>query len=222
MNTLQLVNSVLRRLRKEEVTDFTDAYVKLILDFVNETKTEVEDAWNWSMLRQYAAVTTTAGVSDYSITGAGQRYRFLPNEDGTNVFAYDSTNRVPLYLQKGGYVNKQQYLQTTQSNIATDFSVIGQDSNLDPTIRLFNTPAGTYNLVFGLVVPQDDLSSISTELKVPWYPVVLGAWAKAISERGEDGGRNTSDQWAMYNKSLSDAVQLDVARLGDEIVWQPI
>ena len=47
MNYLSLVNSVLRRLRETEVSSVADnAYSKLIGDFVNDAKRQVEDAYN--------------------------------------------------------------------------------------------------------------------------------------------------------------------------------
>lgn len=220
MNALQIVNSVLRRLRVTEVVDFSEAYTKLILDLVNETKREVEDSWNWSMLRNVVTVTTSNGTSTYSLTGAGQRFRFLPRDDG-NVHAYDSTNQDKLYLVEGDWVNKQAYLQTVTPNRPSQFAVVGQDASLDPTIKLYPTPNGTYSLKFGMVIPQAELSATTDTLTIPWYPVVQGAWAKAISERGEDGGQNTIEQWQMYQNTLGDAIQQDAARVG-ETVWQQI
>ena len=35
---------------------------------------------------------------------------------------------------------------------------------------------------------ETDGTSDSTNILVPWRPVVLGAYAKAVSERGESGG----------------------------------
>lgn len=221
MNALQIVNSVLRRLRESEVGDFTESYTKLILDFVNETKREVEDSWNWSMLRTVKTVTTANGTSDYSITGAGQRYRFLPRSGDGNVFAFDSTNQGNVYLREGDWVNSRQYLQTSNNDKPSDFAVVGQDASLDPTIKLYPTPNGVYNLQFGLVVPQAELVDTTDILTVPWYPVVMGAWAKGISERGEDGGQNTIEQWQMYNNTLSDAIAQDAARVG-ETIWQQV
>lgn len=221
MNALQLVNSVLRRLREEQVTDFTASYTNLILDFINETKREVEDSWNWTALRQVLTITTSNGVNQYSLTGAGERFRFLPREGTDNIFAYDSTNHTYLHLGNGDFVNKQAYLQTVQATLPEVFAVVGQDSSFDPILKFYPTPNGTYSLKFGVVVPQAELTTITDVLTVPWYPVVLGAWAKAISERGEDGGQNSAEQDRNYYNSLGDAIQMDAAKVG-ETVWQQV
>ena len=52
MTYIQIINAVLRRLREDEVASPSDTeYSTLIGDFVNETKREVEAAWNWTALR---------------------------------------------------------------------------------------------------------------------------------------------------------------------------
>jgi hypothetical protein len=49
MTYLEAVNSVLRRLREREVLSVSEsAYSKLIGDFVNDARNEVETAWGWS------------------------------------------------------------------------------------------------------------------------------------------------------------------------------
>ena len=54
------------------------------------------------------------------------------------------------------------------------------------------------------------------------YPVLLGAWAKAISERGEDGGQNTSEAYQLYSYALNDAISQDAHIAQDEIIWNVV
>jgi hypothetical protein len=59
MTYLQLVNSVLRRLREDEVSSVSqNSYSKLIGEFVNDAKRSVEDAYDWTALRTTLTVTT--------------------------------------------------------------------------------------------------------------------------------------------------------------------
>ena len=58
MTYLQLVNAVLRRLRESEVTTVqgagnTNSYARLVGDFINEAKSQVEAAYDWSALAYY-------------------------------------------------------------------------------------------------------------------------------------------------------------------------
>ena len=71
MTYLNLVNSVLRRLREVEVTTVGfNSYSKLIGDIVNDAKDLVESAWDWSALRTTIAINTVSGTSNYSLTGS--------------------------------------------------------------------------------------------------------------------------------------------------------
>ena len=68
---LTLVNSVLRRLREDEVSAVANTtYSKMVGDFVNDAKRQVENSHDWSALRTTVVVTTSSGTSEYSLTGA--------------------------------------------------------------------------------------------------------------------------------------------------------
>jgi len=52
-NYLELTNEVLIRLREPEASSVSDnAYVKLIAKYVNDSKRQVEDAYNWNALSE--------------------------------------------------------------------------------------------------------------------------------------------------------------------------
>ena len=87
---LTLVNSVLRRLREDEVSAVANtAYSKMVGDFVNDAKTQVENAHDWSALRTTVVVTTSSGTSEYSLTNAGERVKiYSVINDTSNFFAY--------------------------------------------------------------------------------------------------------------------------------------
>ena len=89
MTYLQLVNSVLRRMRENEVTSIestTDSYVKLIGEFVNDGKRIVEDAWDWSALRKTITVTTDNTKFSYSMTGTNNSFKILDVINDTSNF----------------------------------------------------------------------------------------------------------------------------------------
>ena len=78
MTYLQLVNSVLRRLREDEVTTVAQtSYSKLIGEFVNDAKRTVEDAYDWTALRTTLTVSTTADTFNYVLTGSQNRMKLL-------------------------------------------------------------------------------------------------------------------------------------------------
>jgi hypothetical protein len=64
MTYLQIINAVLRRLRETEVTDVNETdYSKLIGEYVNSVKKEVEAAWDWNALRTTLTLNTVDPVS---------------------------------------------------------------------------------------------------------------------------------------------------------------
>ena len=71
MTYLELVNSVLRRLRENTVATVSQsAYSQLVGMYVNDSKRQVEDAWGWEVLGTSLPVTTAPGTTLYTVTGS--------------------------------------------------------------------------------------------------------------------------------------------------------
>ena len=75
---LQAVNSVLRRVREQEVATVNEtAYSRLVGDLVNDAKKQVEDAYEWNSLTTYFTITTVANQQNYTVTGIGERFKLI-------------------------------------------------------------------------------------------------------------------------------------------------
>ena len=226
MTYREIINSVLRRLREDTITNnwsgdlvnntIATDYQILIGDFVNEAKREVEDAWNWSILRASPTITTVASTQQYVLTGTSQRSRIL--------MAQEQTNGTVLQEMSDKYLQFTKYpTSSVQSTIPHYYSVVGIDSSTDSILVEFEpVPDAAYNITFRVVNPQDDLSESTTALKIPTQPVILGAWARAISERGEDGGSLSDMVFAQYQQALGDAIQIDAGRTVGEVDFYAI
>ena len=211
MTYLQIINAVLRRLREDTVAAYnTSDYSTLIGDFVNEVKREVEDSWNWTQLRSTVQITTASGTYQYTLTTAGDRYRILQVINDTED--YD--------LAKGRYSYMNNWLTGNGAQNGKPFwyDVNGQSGG-DPIANLYPIPDGAYNINFNMIIPQDDLAASATELTVPDYPVLLGAYARSLSERGEDGGMMYAEALNQYNKALADAIAIDAGNHPFEMDW---
>lgn len=218
---LDVVNAVLARLREAQVnstTFSTDTYGQLILRLVNETKREVEDAFDWTALRTPKVVTTAAATSTYTITGAGNRFRFYDRRK----IIWNATNRTQIIPYPQAAFDQLLYTATVNNQIPNWYKLTGSDANNDPTLTLYPTPDGIYTLDIPLVVPQADLSAYNDTFSVPRLPVELGAWARAIAERGEDGSTSASEQWQMYQLCLGDFVAIEANRVEDEVIWEVV
>lgn len=219
---LTAVNAVLRRLREAQVTDFSSAYAALILDFVNEAKREVEDAWDWTVLRNTLTITTSSGTQTYAIPLYANGYdpeRWRTNDHDRRMF--DSTHKSYLYPYPADKIEEYKWTTNTTNAVSVNYAVASSDGT-NPTVDLYPTPNGAYTLKWPLCTPQLDLINPTDIIKVPYIPIVLGAWSRAISERGEDQGFKTTDQYILYLNSLSYYISLDAARVPDETTWSAI
>jgi len=211
-NYIQLVNDVLIRLREPEVTSVQEnGYSKLIGKFVNDAKRQAEDAYNWNALSDTLSATTTSGVFNYILVGSGQRFRVID--------VIDDTSNNFLELKTTNEMDKLFLIDTTQTNQPMYYNFNGVDSNGDTQVDLYPIPNGAYNLRFNIIKPQEALTTDASSLLIPYEPVIFGALARAIAERGEDGGLNSNEIYQLYKQSLGDAIALESGRYLEEDSW---
>jgi hypothetical protein len=215
MNYIQLVNAVLRRLRETEVSSVSDnAYSKLIGDFVNDAKRNVEDAYNWNSLSDTLTAVTADGIFNYVLVGSGQRFRVID--------VLNDTSDIEVLGASTRWMNQQFLLNPTHKGTPSYYNFNGVDSNGDTQVDLFPIPNGVYNVRFNVILPQPLLSADADILLVPYEPVIFLAYAKALAERGEDGGLPSSEAYGLYKTSLADAISLESGRYGEESAWSPV
>jgi hypothetical protein len=70
--------------------------------------------------------------------------------------------------------------------------------------------------MFALAVPQAPLAADSTVILVPDVVVAQGAYARALVERGEDGGTNSTEAYALFRGMLSDAIAMESTRYPED------
>ena len=215
MTYLQIINAVLRRLRETEVTDVNETdYSKLIGEYVNSVKKEVEAAWDWNALRTTLTLNTEDGVFNYTLLGSGSRFRVSDVVNDTSNY---------MLQQKGSaWMNRRFLTVDTQRSTPSFYSFNGVDSNLDSAVDLYPVPDGVYTLRFNVTIPQDALADNADTLQIPSEPVIQGTLARAISERGEDGGRLSNDQYILYRSAMADEIAIEAGRFSDETVWYPV
>lgn len=211
MTYIDIVNSVLRRLREATVTTVADSdYSILVSDFVLATKREVESAWDWTALRQVIQVTTVQGTSAYTLTGAGRRFK---TQDVYNIT--DEQFLTPINAKLG----RVDILDAQQDQPRQYFYEGIDTSTGDLKVKLTPVADGVHVINFNLVVPQTDAPADSDEILMDEWPIILGSWAKAIDERGEDSGKNVANAVQQYEVALSDSVAIDFARQPEEQDW---
>jgi hypothetical protein len=231
MTYREIINSVLRRLREDTIDsdwsgDLYDSnnvtdYQKLIGELVNDTKKNVESYHSWNALRESFNVSTTAGNMQYTLgdseRGAGSSFTVLDviNQE-TGTILKQATNE---------WMNQQVF---PISHIASGepvyyaFNGISQaNENREPdfNIDLYPVPTEAQTISVNIVGAQTELKEAAQVLRVPSQPVILGAWARAVAERGEDGGTISSAISAEASDSLRIAIQLDAGNMEYERDW---
>jgi len=205
MTYLELVNDVLIRLRETTVSTVSEtSYSTLIGKFVNDAKRQIEDAFAWNVLGTTITLSTTSGTYSYSLTGSGQKFQVI---DVINV-----TSNVGMKNIDFASMNRKQNFSTPVSGIPSEFAFDGVDGSYDTKVTLYPRPDGVYSIPFSLTVPQATLASDSTVVLVPDVLVVQNAYSRALIERGEDGGMNSSEAYLLYKSMLSDYIALEGTR----------
>lgn len=212
MTYLELVNNVLKRLRERTVNSVSEStYSELIGVFVNDAKSEIENAWNWSALRNTLTLTTSSGIFNYELNGTGNNFSVMDvvSEDGNFFMQYRTQHDFNQF-----YLN-----QTPSSGIPRYYNFNGVSSDGDTLVDVYPKPDAVYTIYFNIIQRTGDLVNNSDSLTVPSQPVLLLAYAKAVEERGEDGGMSSTSAYATAQRVLNDAIAQDAQRHTEELEW---
>ena len=211
MTYLEIVNDVLKKLREPTVTAIGNTdYSLMIGSLINDAKREVENSHTWNCLRTMVPVTTVVGTQQYTLTGAGNRFVFEQVMDSTTGW---NINKAPV-----SWIEKQTLVTPDQGD--PDYFCFTGESSGDTQVKFFKIPGSVKTFNFYLYVPQADLSADIDVITVPGYLVAQNAYARAIAERGEDSGNLSSEAYALYIKSLADAIAIERNRYDEDINWE--
>lgn len=212
MNYLAAINSVLVRLRERTVESINEnEYSSLISTFINDSIQEVEQAWDWSALRQSLTVTTTNGIFNYELNGSQNSIKVLG--------VVNATTQSDVNYQTANWFNDRYLTPTPATGSPSYYSFNGVSSDGDTLVDLYPKPDGVYTVRFNVVQRSEDLTTESARILCPHRPIVLLAYAKAVEERGEDNGQTGNTAYMAANNSLSNAIALDASKHPEETIW---
>ena len=205
MTYLELVNDVLIRLREPTVATVTaTSYSTLIGKFVNDAKRQIEDAFSWNILGTTITITTSAGTYSYALTGSGQKFQVID--------VLNTTSNIGMKNIDFASMNRKQNFSTPVSGIPSEYAFDGVNGSYDTKVNIYPRPDGVYTIPFSLSVPQATLTLDQTVVLVPDVLVVQNAYARALVERGEDGGLSSSEAYQLYRSMLSDYISTEATR----------
>ena len=219
MTYLEIVNKVLRRLRESEVSTVqgsgnANSYARLIGDFVNEAKSQVEVAWDWSALRTTLTVTTSPNVFNYELNGAQNNFKVLD--------VWNDTSNIEMHYQTGYWFTKEFLMADPQVGIPAFYNFNGVSADKDTQVDIYPIPDAVYNLRFNITKRNVELVEDADIIVIPYRPVMLLATAMAIEERGEDGGQQSINAYSASNSALADEIAMDAARHPEDTIWYSV
>ena len=209
---LSLMNSVLRRLREEEVADVTEtAYSKMVGDYINDAKSLVQDSHDWSTLRKTVVVPTVENTTEYSLTGAGERVKLYS--------AINDTSNFFMHYETPNWFSNAYYISGEVTGTPDSYTFSGVDDNADTKVRVYPKPSGVFSLRFDVCSREPDLAVDSDTTVLPAMPIIHNAVALLARERGETGGTTTQDYFIIADKHLSDAIAQDAYKNPEEFIY---
>ena len=219
MTYLDIVNKVLRRLRESEATTVQgtgniNSYTRLIGDYVNEAKAQIETSYDWSALRDTLTLTTAANTFNYVLVGAENSFKTLD--------VFNDTSKFEMRYQTSHWFN-QHFLPTDPAKGAPSYyNYNGVDANGDTQVDIYPIPDGVYTVRFNVTNRNPELSADTDKVVIPVRPVILLAVAMAIEERGEDGGQQSINAYQMAQSAMADEIAMDAARHPEDSIWYPV
>ena len=219
MTYLELVNKVLRRLRESEVdtvqgTGNSNSYARLIGDFVNEAKSQVEVAWDWSALRSTLTLTTTPNIFNYELNGSQNNFKVL--------HVLNDTNNIEMKYQTGKWFDTEFLMADPQRGIPAFYNFNGVSVDGDTQVDIYPIPDAVYDIRFNVTQRNLELTEDAQTIVLPNRPIILLATAMAIEERGEDGGQQSMNAYAAAQSALADEIAMDAARHPEDTIWYSV
>lgn len=219
MTYREVMNEVLIRLRETPIasnwsgaindSSTVSDYNKVIGALVNDAKRSIESYHDWQILRETVNITTVADTKNYNLN-SGQEFKIV---DVVN----NATGNELLQVSRA-YLNRERY-PTASTGEPHYYGFNGADSSNNLKVDLSPTPSKAETISFDIVKYQDVLTDASTVVKIPTKPLILGAYARALSERGEDGGTQSSIAAQEAASAISQAIMMDSGNAQFESDW---
>jgi len=210
MYYIDAVNSVLKRLREDEVaTVDQNEQSKVIGELLNDALKEVEEAWDWQALLVSDTMPIVASVRNYSIVDSQNRI--------TINDIYNTTSDAPLKSWSKAMMRKK-IIQDTSTSSPYAYAQGLTDTNGDNTIDIYPIPNDAYTLSVSYYQRSGRLTAEGDEITIPSQPVLLLAYAKAQRERGDDP-TSVAMCYEEARRSLSDAIAYDHSNDTSDTQW---
>lgn len=223
----QMINRTLSILTEDEVSDtateLSTQYHKLVGQFVNQIKEEVEDSTNWRKLRHVETVTVLAGDTTVTVPNTNERSRLYREHNELagreRPLVFDITNPNSPFPIEERDLPTLLYQRTLDPGATNTFFVwFSIDDTAGDLVDLQVYPAPTTDRTVSvtMITPQDRIANddLDSIILVPSRPIEYGSIWYGLEERGEELGVNAIFTEEKFRNALDDAVARDVAEQG--------
>lgn len=222
---LTLLNRALVTLGEDTIdtsaTELTDTYHKLLSNFANQIKEEVEEAHSWRALLTEYTVTVAAN------TPISTTWSPTPTENSTLArepetlapMVFDVTDADnPYRLRERDLTTLLRKIDLETGSNYSDIEEFAVDFTSSGIARLVTYPPcqEERTITVYLFSPQGWIAdnAITNSIHVPVRPVLIGTIWYALEERGEELGINGIFTEERYRKALDDAIARDSSEQG--------
>jgi hypothetical protein len=231
LTLLEIVNKVMRKLREEQVSDFSVEYSAMVASFVADAHKIVVDYHDWSSMNKEILFSIDSTQASYSLyTGAPEIYvgSPAPTQESTLLMADNEHPLSYLYVSHAEYSTGTPLHQLVLADPRYLYRMLSErnnylsrpaafsyspDSQNNGVIVTFDTvPDSTYFVAMKMFTPEAELDTSNPALVIeaPWYPVYCGALMFALNERGEELGEPGNVAETRFNAALDRAKETDL------------
>lgn len=210
MTYIELVNEVLVRLRENPVNTITETVEgELVAKLVSDAYKVVEDAHDWSVLRDIHTEDTVAAQDTIELDGVPV--------DSKVFFAYINGEHELRQVSKE-WLMRRRLLNTMNNDEPRYYSITKANlADQDLIVTLYPTPDAVYTISFDVAKRGTAPTQDGDIIQVPVDPVLQMALGFTTRERGETGGTSASEYFQLAQISLAAAIIRDANQRPDEI-----
>lgn len=209
---LQIINEVQRKLGlTPTATVGSNTQSILLLDFLNDTCSDLSDFGNWQEMLVSSNVTAVSGQADYGIQTSANVKNI------GDIFFSDRTG--PLR-----FVTVQDYrimTRVTSVGVPSQFTIFGTDANGNPAIRVRPTPAAAqdgeyFSIIYYIRTPLYTVSDGASI--VPFAGQIVADGVLAMALLNESGGSPT-DHYSKVQQNYLEGRKEALNRFNGDTGW---